>query len=490
MKLITKFLTLLTLLTVFSVFGMLHNAPNNTVSADSISDSINTDSKRIYSIVVDRFLNKNEDNDEGRDPDDDPNYPYGGDFEGIESELDYISDMGFDTLHLSPVFEHDAEDYLGYSVTNYDEVAESFGGAEGFQSLIDSVHELDMDVIVDMPMTATDEFEPLEGDIQANDLYQSYLDDKDLNMIDLENENNQELYEEKLQSFVDRFDVDGLTFMAAQDGLDAATFTPEDMPTYAITTTEEMNVDGFDYTAYEETRAELAEAFSGINKEIPELPQVTETEFLLADHWFSERFTSHAVEENMFPGTRVKQLMTYLYAYHGPISMFYGTEVALNGEDIPGTHQQMDLWTEQEVVEFIQNINRVFSDHKDALTGELETIYNQDGHYVTRYHTNDVDYILNVNNTSETNHIDISGEDIEDGKVLSGMLIGDMVRPDNDGGYTAVLDREETEFYAIVEEMGFNNGYIVASVIIFGGFAIFIFFAARNSKKKRREEQS
>ena len=39
------------------------------------------------------------------------------------------------------------------------------------------------------------------------------------------------------------------------------------------------------------------------------------------------------------------------------------------------------------------------------------------------------------------------------------MLIGDMIRP-HDSSYIAVLDREETELYSIIEEAGFNNGYL------------------------------
>lgn len=484
MKLITK---LLTLLSVFTVLGTIHNSPH---SAEANTAAEVTDAKRVYSIVVDRFLNIDESNDQGRTEDDDPQYPFGGDFKGIESELDYISEMGFDTLHLSPVFEHEPEDYLGYDVTNYNEIEESFGGEEDFQSLIDSAHDLDMEVIVDIPMVANEDYEPLDSnDILANDIYQSYLDDRSLDIIDFQNPDNQEQYRDMLQSFTDTFDVDGLTFMTAQDDIDATAFVPDDLSSYAITTTEDMTGNGFDYTAYEETRRALAASFSTVDTEVPELPE-SSTEFLLADHWFSERFTLHAVNEDMFPGTRITQLMTYLYAYRGPISMLYGTEVALNGETFPEIHRQMDLWTDQEVVEYIEEISHVFGQHKNAFTGELETIYNEDGHYVARYHTNDVDFILNVNDTSETTHVTLSGEDIDEGNVLSGMLIGDMVRPGDEGEYRLVLDREETEFYAIVEEMGLNNGYIIAGLIIFGGFAVFIFFAARNNKKKKKHNVS
>src|SRR5699024_8016364 len=144
----------------------------------------------------------------------------------------------------------------------------------------------------------------------------------------------------------------------------------------------------------------------------------------------------------------------------------------------------------QEVVEYLEHINMVFQDHKNVLSGELETLHNNDGHYITRYHTNEVDFILNVNDTSATHGVNLALDDVEDNQVLSGMLIGDMVRATSPGEYIVVLDREETELYAVIEEQGFNNGYIIASIIIFGGFAVFIFFAAWNGRKHKKKKKS
>ncbi|MBY8910884.1 hypothetical protein K6L05_14135, partial [Salinicoccus roseus] len=61
------------------------------------------DEARIYTIVVDRFLNADSGNDISVTDDEDAPLPFGGDFEGIQNNLDYIEKMGFDTLMLSPV---------------------------------------------------------------------------------------------------------------------------------------------------------------------------------------------------------------------------------------------------------------------------------------------------------------------------------------------------------------------------------------------------
>lgn len=466
--------------TVMSVLilGMALYTPSTYISANT---TVN-DTDRIYSIVVDRFLNADTSTDESVPEDENPELRFGGDFTGIEQNLEYIRDMGFTAIHLSPVFAFAPDDYLGYDVESYEEIDAGLGGAEGLESLVEAAHDMGLEVIVDVPAVSIDGAGAAD-ELNVNSIYGDYIDDKDLAMLDLTDADVQSEYQEAISNFVDEFNIDGLSMMIAQDGVDAGEVLPGGVKTYGFTTTESLSADGFDHMTDETMRQTLAEAYATVNREIPELPE--SEHMLLADHWFSERFTSHPVEENMFPGTRVKQLVTYLYSHAGPISMLYGTEVALNGETIPEIHPQMDLWTDQEVVEYIEHISNVYSDHKNAFTGDLETLHQSDGHYITRYHTNDVDFILNVNDTSETNGVNLNLDDVDEGKVLSGMLIGDMIRASAPGEYIVVLDREETELYAIIEESGFNNGYIIASLLIFGGFAFFIFFAARKNKKYR-----
>ena len=437
---------------------------------------------RIYMIAVDRFLNKDTSNDVGVTEEGDPNYPFGGDFEGLESELEYIKDMGFNTLMLTPVTERDDNDYLGYDVTDYSSIAESYGGEEGFKSLLDAAHELDLKVVVDMPTTATDEYTSLE-DPAFNDIQADYYQTIDREIIDLSDEDNQTKYKEMLQSFLDRYDVDGISMFIQQDGLDGQNFLPTDVTTYGISTVDGIEISGFDNVAREEFRTDLAETFGDVDKEIPEFPE--SKELILADHWFSERFTYHAANANMFPGTRVQQLANYLYAYQGPSAMTYGTEVAFNGAEYPEIHPQMDLWTDKEVSEYLENIATIYGRHKLMADGETETLLNEGGQYIVRYMTSDVDFILNINNTTETQSNTFEQSASEEGKVYSGMLIGDMIRP-HEGEYITVLDREETELYSVIEEAGFNNGYLYASIIIFGAFAIFVWVAASRSKKNKR----
>ncbi|AKG73328.1 Alpha amylase, catalytic domain [Salinicoccus halodurans] len=439
---------------------------------------------RIYTIVVDRFLNADDSNDVNVTDDENEPLPFGGDFRGIEENLEYIQDMGFDTLMLSPVFEKAEDDYMGYAVENYGEIESSFGGAESFQSLVDAAHEMGMKVVVDMPVTATEQYETLDNPA-LNELQGEYYSEvADVEFIDLSVPENQDAYREMARAFVDEFGVDGLSMNVVQDGVDAESFMPEGVTTYGILGSESVTAEGFDHVASEAARQDVAEAFSTTDKAIPAYPE--DGQILLADHWFTERFTKHAADENMFPGTRIQQLTAYLYGYPGPISFQYGTEVALNGETIPQVHRQMDLWTDQEVVDYIKQINTVFTDHQQLLDGAVTELKSgEDGHYVVRYDTTDVDFILNINDTSKTENFRVPLEAEDEGKMLSGLLIGDALRAEEgQDSYNIVLDREETELYAVIEETGLNNGYVYAGLIIFGGFGIFIWAVAKRRKPK------
>ena len=456
------------------------------VSSNAVSAEENT-YDRVYMITVDRFLNNNSGNDVGVTPDGDPYYPFGGDFNGIEPYLEYVKDMGFNTIMLSPVTERAEDDYLGYDVTDYGALAESYGTPEDFKKVIDEAHALDLKVVVDMPAVATDDYTALEEPV-FNEIQTDYYADIDREIIDLNNADNQETYRAMVQNFIDTYDVDGISMFINQDGLNAEEFLPEDIDTYGILSTEDLTAEGFDTIATEEFRADLAQTYGGIDQEIPEFPE--DEQMIMADHWFSERFTHHAAEQNMFPGKRVQQLANYLYAYQGPSAMTYGTEVAFNGSSYPEIHPQMDFRSDKEVIEYLENISIVYRNHAimQAPESETETILNEDGHYVVKYYTDDVDYILNVNNTAETESITFEQSAEEEGKVYSGMLIGDMIRP-HDGEYIAVLDREETELYSVIEEAGFNNGYLYSALLIFGLFAIFIWVAARRSRKYKAQRE-
>ena len=72
-----------------------------------------------------------------------------GDLAGIISRLDYIRDLGFETIWLSPFFESPQRDF-GYDVSDYREADPVYGDSVQVDSLIREVHRRDMKIVFDL----------------------------------------------------------------------------------------------------------------------------------------------------------------------------------------------------------------------------------------------------------------------------------------------------------------------------------------------------
>ena len=82
-----------------------------------------------------------------------------GDLPGIIQKLDYIHNLGFETLWLSPFFSSPQADF-GYDISDYTDVAPEYGTMRDAIRLIDEVHQRGMKVVFDMVMNHTSEEHP------------------------------------------------------------------------------------------------------------------------------------------------------------------------------------------------------------------------------------------------------------------------------------------------------------------------------------------
>ncbi len=82
-----------------------------------------------------------------------------GDLKGIISKLDYIKDLGFETIWVSPFFKSPQEDF-GYDISDYLDVSEEYGTMDDVKCLIDEVHALDMKIVFDMVLNHTSDKHP------------------------------------------------------------------------------------------------------------------------------------------------------------------------------------------------------------------------------------------------------------------------------------------------------------------------------------------
>lgn len=108
----------------------------------------------IYQVLIDRFHDGDDGNNYLLDRENMARY-HGGDWVGLESKLDYLVDLGVNTLWISPVvknIETDAnvDGYHGYWAVDLTEVNAHFGSLDDLRSLVQAAHDRDMLVVIDI----------------------------------------------------------------------------------------------------------------------------------------------------------------------------------------------------------------------------------------------------------------------------------------------------------------------------------------------------
>lgn len=82
-----------------------------------------------------------------------------GDLQGIIQKLDYIHELGFETLWISPFFASPQADF-GYDIADYTDVAPEYGTMSNALQLIEEVHRRGMKIVFDMVMNHTSKEHP------------------------------------------------------------------------------------------------------------------------------------------------------------------------------------------------------------------------------------------------------------------------------------------------------------------------------------------
>ena len=103
-------------------------------------------SRTIYQVLTDRFARTNG----SKVPCADLSDYCGGTFQGIIKNLDYITNMGFDAIWISPIIENTDRGYHGYFPKNIYAINPHFGTEQDLKDLIRACHERDVWVMVDV----------------------------------------------------------------------------------------------------------------------------------------------------------------------------------------------------------------------------------------------------------------------------------------------------------------------------------------------------
>jgi alpha-amylase len=102
--------------------------------------------RTIYQLLTDRFARS----DNSSTPCADLDTYCGGTFDGIVAHLDYIANLGFDAVWISPVPLNQPDEYHGYAAKDLTKINPHFGGEAGLKRLSDALHERGMLLMVDV----------------------------------------------------------------------------------------------------------------------------------------------------------------------------------------------------------------------------------------------------------------------------------------------------------------------------------------------------
>jgi oligo-1,6-glucosidase len=97
-----------------------------------------------------------------------------GDVPGIVEKLDYLDDLGVDTVWLNPVYESPWADN-GYDISDYRSIHEEYGTMDDWETLRDGLHDRDIRLIMDLVVNHTsDEHEWFQQSRYGVEPYDDY----------------------------------------------------------------------------------------------------------------------------------------------------------------------------------------------------------------------------------------------------------------------------------------------------------------------------
>lgn len=162
------------------------------------ADDFDWDESVIYFMVTDRFFDGNESNNTASGAKtygkDNAGLYHGGDFAGITQKLDYLEDLGINTIWITPIVENipgvtvtdtGKEDvpynaaYHGYWASDFTKLNPTLGTEEEFQTLIDQAHNRGIRIMVDIVVNHAGYDTDFGGMIRSGDDIVSGSDQKD-----------------------------------------------------------------------------------------------------------------------------------------------------------------------------------------------------------------------------------------------------------------------------------------------------------------------
>ncbi|MGE8079551.1 alpha-amylase family glycosyl hydrolase [Peribacillus loiseleuriae] len=438
----------------------------------------------IYSLMIDRFNNGDTKNDKDVDVKD-PRAYQGGDFAGITDKLDYIKDMGFTAIMLTPVFDNEDGGYHGYWVNDFYNTDEHFGTMDEFKQLVAEAHKRDMKIILDFVVNHVGPNHPWVNDPETRtyllDAAKWWIQKTDIDGYRLDTVNH--VPKDFWRDFSKAVKEEKKDFYLIGE-------VRADQPT-VIADYQETGIDGFmDFPQNARMRDAFSKPDQSLNFLFTELDRnkkmFTHPELLgkFIDNYNMTRFTHEIAANKENPETRWKLALTYMYTTPEIPIIYYGSEIAMNGGNDLDNRQFMGFKADPVLMDYITKISEIRQKHPALMKGELELLHANDSSAVFKRTFEDDTIVVVINNSSKSQTIDLDADKLGNDKELRGLVEYDLVR-NNDGKYSIIIDREKAEIYTLSDKSGLNIPYLVVMGVVIFAFVIFIVFILKRSKRNR-----
>ncbi len=507
---IKRCLQLLILLVLLVSFNPYHASANvDTTMQNEI----------VYMIMVDRFNNGDTSNDKDANIDD-PYAYHGGDFKGIMDKLDYIKEMGFTAIWLTPIFENTPKGYHGYWTKDYYKTNEYFGTMEEFKALVQEAHERDLKIILDFVVnhvgpnhewlndpSKEEWFHPNQPISNWND--QAEVENGWLYDLPDLNQSNPEVAAYLIEAakwWIKETDIDGYrldtvkhvpkeywfdfssAIKAEKENFYLIGEVWHDNPN-VIAEYEETGIDGFfDFSqndslrkAFEKSNQSLGWLFSNVERNEK---LFNRSNFLgqFIDNHDMTRFSNLVLNQKEEPKSQLKKSLTYLYTAPGIPIIYYGTEIAMDGGNDPDNRRMMQFDSENDLVDYISKLGSLRTEHLSLTRGKMEVLHEDEGIAIYSRVYEEETIVVAINNTSEQQRVVLEGK-LENGKRLMSLL-SDSVIKSNGNQYTINIEGGQSEIYELTEKADTNWLFIVLSSAVLGSFILILTLGIREVKKR------
>jgi glycosidase len=465
----------------------------------------------MYFLMIDRFNNGDLSNDIGVDVKNPVAYQ-GGDFQGVIDKLDYLKDMGFTTLSLSPIFDNVDNGYHGYWIKDFYKPDEHFGSMEKFKELVKEAHKRHIKIVLDFAANHVGPNHPwLNDPTKKNWFHEKKSNANDLPDLNTENPEVQKYLFDVAKYWIKETNIDGYRLDTVRHVpiVFLQKFSKEvkaEKPNFllmgevydpnpnTIKKYKNSGIDSFlDFPFNEEARKVFAKSGESTDR-LSVIWDYDQTAYknrylrgTFMDNLDMPRFTQDIVKNKEYPGTRWEMALTYMYTVPGIPVVYYGSEIALNGGDDPDNRKFMNFRADKDLMDYMSTIGRLRQELPSLTRGDMKVLYEKDGMVVFKRHYKEETVIVAINNSKSKMKVTLTNKEVEKNKELTGLLNGDLVRSDH-GKYTIVMEREKAEIYALTDKTGLNIPFISGLIGVYIFFTVFFILVWRRGRKARRSK--